>query len=193
MWDYPFEALREAVINAICHRDYRYDSEIQLKIYEDSLTIWNPGGLPPELTIDDLYDPRHASRPRNRLIAEVFYDIMLIEKYGSGIPRIIEACKRNRIPIPKFEEKFCGFLITFRKDFYTIEDIEKLRNQGFEDNQINTIIYIKENGKITNVEYQMLNNVKKRQAAYGLNKLIEKGIIERIRKGGKTYYQFKQS
>ena len=64
IWDYPLEALREAVINAICHRDYSEPADIQIKIYEDSIHIWNPGGLPFDITIDYLLDPAHSSKPR---------------------------------------------------------------------------------------------------------------------------------
>jgi len=65
IWDYPLDALREAVINAICHRDYSKLSDIQIKIYNDFIQIWNPGFLPYGMTIDDLYDPYHPSMPRN--------------------------------------------------------------------------------------------------------------------------------
>ena len=186
IWDYPPSALREAVINAICHRDYTNTSEITIKIYDDSLIIWNPGGLLPGLTVEDLYDPHHMSRPRNRLIADIFYDINFIEKYGSGIPRIIDACKKLEIPLPKFEEKYGGFSATFRKQ---LSMKEKLAAEGFNEKQITAIGYIKEKGRITNSEYQKLNIVSKRIATIELDEMRKKGIINRVGTRGRgTYY-----
>ncbi len=191
IWDYPPSALREAVINAICHRDYTNTSEITVKIYDDNLIIWNPGGLLPGLTVEDLYDPHHMSRPRNRLIADIFYDINFIEKYGSGIPRIIDACKKSGIQVPRFEEKYGGFSITFTKN---VSSEERLVAQGLNEKQIRAVSYIKGKGEITNSEYQKLNAVSKRAASLELNELREKGIIDRIGKGGRgTHYILKPS
>lgn len=103
IWDYPLDALRESVINAICHRDYADNSDIQLKIHDHRLTIWNPGGLLPEMTIEELYNPNHSSKLRNKLIGQIFYDVGLIERYGSGIQKIIDACKEAGLPAPVFE------------------------------------------------------------------------------------------
>ncbi|OPY26821.1 MAG: Divergent AAA domain protein [Methanocella sp. PtaU1.Bin125] len=188
VWDYPPIALREAVVNAICHRDYTSTSEITVKIYDDKLVIWNPGGLPAGLTINDLYDPHHPSRPRNRLIADIFYDVMLVEKYGSGIPRIIDACKKSGIPVPAFEEKYGGFSVTFRKNLLTEEFfiVHKLNER-----QAKALIYMKEHGKITNLEYQSINGVSKNLATTELKELMTKGIINRIGTTGKgTHYVF---
>jgi ATP-dependent DNA helicase RecG len=69
IWDYPLPAIREAVINAICHRDYGHVSDIQIKIMEDALQVWSPGFLPFNLTVSDLFDPTHlmpAKRPSSR-------------------------------------------------------------------------------------------------------------------------------
>jgi predicted HTH transcriptional regulator len=115
VWDYPLAALREAVANAICHRDYSDGADIQIKVFDDHIRIWNPGFLPPGVTIDDLYRRTHASRPRNKLIAQVFYDLQIIERYGSGIQRMLDACEAAGMPEPVFEESTGGFLITFRK------------------------------------------------------------------------------
>src|SRR3990172_608722 len=83
VWEYPLEALREAIINAIVHRDYTAPSNVQVEIYDDRIEIWNPGRQLPGITIDDLYKKDHKSVVRNKLIAQVFYDIGYIEKYGS--------------------------------------------------------------------------------------------------------------
>jgi len=113
IWDYPLPALREAVINAIVHRDYGDTADIQIKIFEDALQVWSPGFLPFNVTVEDLFDPEHTSKPRNKLIAQVFYDLGLIERYGSGIHRILESCKGESLPEPVLENFSGGFRIKF--------------------------------------------------------------------------------
>ena len=189
VWDYPLDALREAVVNAICHRDYADNSDIQLKIHDNRFTIWNPGGLVPGMTIEELYNPNHSSKLRNKLIAQIFYDIELIERYGSGIQRIIDACRNAGLPPPVFEERFGGFLVIFKKDIYTEEYLKGL---GINERQIKAVIYTKEKGRITNKEYQEMYGIKKRQASEDLKDLQDKKIFERVGTTGKgTYYTLK--
>ena len=107
--------MREAVVNAICHRDYGDTADIQIKVFDDHLRIWSPGLLPYGVTFEDLYRRTHASKPRNKLIAQVFYDLEIIERYGSGIQRMLDACAAANLPEPTLNESTGGFLITFRK------------------------------------------------------------------------------
>ena len=185
IWDYPISALREAVLNAICHRDYRELSEITIKIFDDYISIWNPGGLPIGTTLEDIFDPAHHSNPRNALIAQVFYDIGEIERYGSGIQRIIEDCKNAGLPIPEFKEAFGGFQVIFRKDIYTEE---YLRSLGLNERQIKAVMYVKEKGRITNKEYRTLNNTSNKTAYLELINLTEKGVFETQGTGRETFY-----
>jgi ATP-dependent DNA helicase RecG len=186
IWDYPLSALREAILNAICHRDYRELSEITIKIFDDYISIWSPGELPIGTTIEDLFDPSHQSNPRNTLITQVFYDIGEIERYGSGIQRMMEDCQKAGLPVPEFKEAFGGFQVIFRKDIYTEE---YLRSLGLNERQIRAVIYVKERGKINNSEYQKLNNISKRSATYDLQELIKKKIFTKVgTRGGGTHY-----
>jgi len=185
IWDYPLEALREAVINAICHRDYSEPSDIQIKIFDDSIHIWNPGGLPFDLTIDDLLDPAHSSKPRNKLIAQVFYDMALIERYGSGIQRMIADCVKAGLPEPDFEEKFGGFTITFNKDILTEKNLKEL---GLNERQIKAVTYVKENGKITNKKYREITGISDEGARIDLKGLLEKEILVSRGKGRNVHY-----
>lgn len=100
--------------NAICHRDYGNVADIQIKIFEDSLQIWSPGFLPFDVTVEDLLSPTHASSPRNKLIAQVFFDMGLIERYGGGIQRILNDCHAAGLPAPMFENTQGGFRILFK-------------------------------------------------------------------------------
>lgn len=109
----PQLALREALINAFCHRDYNLKSAAtSLALYDDRLEIWNPGDLPPELKVEQLKEP-HNSYQRNELIAHVFYKRGWIEKWGTGTTRMVEYCRKNRTPEPEFSENFGGFSVVF--------------------------------------------------------------------------------
>ena len=114
VWDYPLEALREALTNAVCHRDYGDLGDIQIKVYDESLQIWSPGFLPFGMTVEELLRPNHSSKPRNRLVAQAFYDMGMIEQYGSGIRRVMNACVEAGLPEPEFENFSGGFQIVFK-------------------------------------------------------------------------------
>ena len=188
VWDYPLDALREALINAVCHRDYTMPSNAEVRIYDDELTIWNPGGLPLGLTIEDLYKPRRSIL-RNKGIGAVFYDMGLIEQWGSGIGKMRGLCEKAKLPPPMFEEYQNGFQVTFRKDVYT-EDY--LRNLALNDRQVKAVMAVKKRGKITNQEYQDLLSVSKRTASNDLKELVEKDVLEKIGTRGRgTLYKLK--
>ncbi len=113
IWDYPLTALRECLMNAVCHRDYGDLSEIQIKIFDDGLQIWSPGFLPFGVTAEELFLPTHASKPRNRLISQIFYDMGMIERYGSGIGRVLDACREAGLPQPDLSNFSGGFRVLF--------------------------------------------------------------------------------
>jgi len=183
--EYPEQALREAVLNAIIHKDYS-STYTFLRVYDSRLHIWNPGGLPEELSIEQLKGD-HSSYPRNRNIASVFFKSGYIESWGRGTTRIIDACIESGLPEPLIEEAQGGFSITFFKEFTE----EVLRKQDLEERQINALLYIKEHGKINNAQYQELANVSKRTASRDLQELIEKGFIQKLgTKGRGTNYAF---
>lgn len=107
-------AVREALINAICHRDYAdRATDISLAIFDDRLEIWNSGALPARITLQDLRR-KHDSVPRNKLIANAFYVRGLIEKWGSGTNKMIDLCKEDGIPEPEFAERTGGLVVTFK-------------------------------------------------------------------------------
>ncbi len=110
----PVLAVREALVNAICHRDYSNQSfAIRLAIFNDRMEIWNNGKLPSSLTINDL-KKKHESTPRNKTIAEVFYDRNYSEGWGMGTNKIFDFCREADIPEPKYEEYSGGIEITFK-------------------------------------------------------------------------------
>lgn len=113
----PLAALREAVLNAVVHRDYRSMNQIQIKIYNDRIYLWNPGTLPANWTTKSLVAP-HSSQPRNPLIANAFARAGLIESWGRGVETIIEACRKAGLPEPEYamDGEGLGLLIRTRQD-----------------------------------------------------------------------------
>lgn len=116
---YPPLALREALVNALCHRDYSIPGgAVNVAIFDDRLEIISSGLLPPGITVADL-KREHVSRPRNPLIAEVFYRRGLIERWGRGTQKIVELCRIAGQPEPDFEEQAGNVLVRFRLSQYT--------------------------------------------------------------------------
>jgi len=188
IWEYPLDALREAVTNAVCHRDYLETGHTQIRWYDDHMVFFNPGGLPPSLDIEQLKQI-HPSSPRNRKVAEMLYYAGLIEQWGRGIQKILSEFKTANLPEPEFEERAGGLWLTFRKNIFTEQ---YLRSLSLKKRQITAIFYLKAHGHITNKEYQELTNVSKRTASNDLQTLENKDLIERIGKTGRgTYYQLK--
>ncbi|MCK9630422.1 MAG: helix-turn-helix domain-containing protein [Methanoregula sp.] len=180
VWDYPVEALREAVINAACHRDYTISSAVEIRILGDSLKIWSPGRLATGITLPELLTP-HASVLRNKGIAQVLYDIGWIERWGGGIQKIRITSEAAGIPEPVFQEDQ-GFSVTFRKDVF---DRNNLVRAGLSERQISAVLFAKETGKITNADYQKLADVSAATARRDLKGLVDRNIfaMKGVRKG----------
>ena len=111
-WPLPMPALREAVLNAVVHKDYTRGTPIQISVYPDKLMIWNPGELPLDWTVEKLLG-KHASIPFNPDIANVFFRAGMIEAWGRGIERIIEACREAGTPEPEVKYEQTGLWMIF--------------------------------------------------------------------------------
>jgi len=99
----PRDVLREAVVNAMIHRDYSMGSSIFIRVSRDSVSIKNPGVLPPTLSVEDLYKEHH-SEPRNKLLAELAHNVKLIEHWGTGTTKIIKGMREQGLEDPVFKE-----------------------------------------------------------------------------------------
>jgi len=184
IWDYPIEALREAVINALIHRDYfQAGAEIQIRVYDDHVVITNPGSLPDGITVDELKRERHRSLPRNTLLAQVFYYAEFLEKWGTGTSRMIALCRAQKIQEPEFSAQPDFFTVTFAKDIYTKEHLLAL---GLSERQIKAVRYVREKGSITNKEYRDMTEITDRTALRDLNDLIDRNIFRKQDKKGKA-------
>jgi len=185
--EYPYEALREAIINALIHRDYRGSSQIQIRVYPDKLVIMNEGELPPEVPVESLRTT-HLSKPRNQLLAGIFYYAGFIEAWGRGTLKIIEKCTEQGLPEPEFSEEHGVMSVIFYKDIY---EVEYLKNIGLNERQCAAVEYIKKNKKITNKEYQKLNGVSNKTAYLELTGMADKNIVK-IEGGGRmVFYSLK--
>ena len=110
---YPPKALREALLNAVIHREYYQDGEITVRVYEDRIEIYNPGHLPDGWNVDDLLQ-KHDSDSPNKNMANVFYCADLIERWGVGIETMREECRKNGNPDPEFHIEEDGIRVIFR-------------------------------------------------------------------------------
>jgi len=114
-WALPLPAIREAVINSLVHADYsQRGAPIRIALFDDRLEIENPGLLPFGLTIEDIR--RGVSRLRNRVIGRVFYELGLVEQWGSGIQRMIAACRDAQLDPPDLEEVGTRFRVTIWRE-----------------------------------------------------------------------------
>ncbi len=172
-WEYPLLAIKEAVTNAVCHRDYTLNSNVQVRIFDDRIEIWSPGGLPKGLSVEDL-KRTHESIPRNKLIANAFFMVKYIEQWGTGTNRMIRWCLNEGLPEPEFEDMKRVFIVGIRKDIYTEEYLKDLK---LNEREINAVLYVKEKGEITNREYQKINRISKRIATEEWRELVKKNIL----------------
>lgn len=185
-FEYPKEAVREALLNAIAHKDYTGATPIQISVYKDKIMIWNYGELPENWTIDTL-QKKHSSIPHNPDISNAFFRIGYIEAWGRGIRKMNEQCAAAGLPQPLYYYESSGFWVVFRKDLLNEEDLQA---KGLNPRQIKAVLYVKEKGKITNKEYQEINQVSKRTASSDLADLVDKyGLLENFGIGAGSHYK----
>ncbi len=188
-YEYPKDAIREAILNALAHKDYSIGVPVQISVYNDKLMIWNYGQLPTDWTIDNLKQ-KHSSIPYNPDISNAFFRAGYIEAWGRGTIKIIEQCKEHDLPEPEFENTGKDFWVVFKKDIFNKEYLENLK---LNERQVKAVLFVKEKGKISNKKYQELCEVSKGTATKELRELIEKfNILERKGNvGAGTFYVIK--
>lgn len=192
VWEYPLSALREAVVNAVCHRNYLSGVAVTLRLYDDRLEIWNPGRLPVNLHPEDLLRT-HDSCPPNRLIAEAFFNTEIIEKWGTGTLLIARALKKQGLPPPKFDvtSQDSFKLIIFGERAKLLTDLKKL---DLNERQIEAVLHLQSQGSLTNSEYQTLFEASRATASRDLAQLLSKGLIIKEGSTGKgTIYRLAEA
>lgn len=178
-------ALREALFNAVIHRDYNSTSSILVRIYKDRISFMNEGLFPPEVQIEDL-KREQLSKPRNLLIADIFYKCGLIESWERGTLKILKECRAANLPEPLFTEHN-GVITTTIFGF----ESEKVNNAG--DNFSKTSRFIlkemSENPRISISELAKILNIHIRNIEKNVAQLKKNKIIERIGSPKKGYWK----
>lgn len=146
----PEPALREAILNAIVHKDYSSGIPIQISVYANKLMIWNEGQLPDNWTVARL-KTKHPSHPYNPDIANCFFRAGLIETWGRGTIKILNECKLAKVATPTFKYDLSGFIIEFK--FKALQQAIASTSIELKDSTADKIIsQIKNNSAITILE-----------------------------------------
>ena len=191
--EYPYAAVREAIANAVAHRDYdREDVEVRVSIFADRIEVQSPGRLPAPLTLDTLGE-QYALR--NRVIAELLFNIRYIERWNTGILRMRQLMRAHGLPEPVFQEIGQTFRVTFLGPGDNILDlipeagVTDLRALGLNERQVQALaLMVNEGRELTNREYREMFSVAKNTALRDLDGLVSTGWIRQIARGRSSGY-----
>ncbi|MBO6053671.1 MAG: winged helix-turn-helix transcriptional regulator [Clostridia bacterium] len=191
----PEEALREALLNAICHKQYQSGIPIQISVYEDRLYVANIGSLPEAWTVENLMQ-KHASKPYNPDIAHVFYLAGFIESWGRGIEKIFSALKADDLPMPEYTIHPGDIMIKFTgpedrivrlRERLSDKLSEKL-SDNLSDKEQKTLELLLEDPGYTSAQIAEKLNISRVSVTKYLKALKDKGIIERSGSDRKGYW-----
>lgn len=182
----PEEVAREAVINAVAHRDYFNRNETQISVFDDRIEITNPGGLPDGMTKELL---GALSIQRNPKIYQLLKDYGYMEGIGSGISKIYTLMQENNLARPEF--------VTSKDFFRVILRTKKLEQaktsvSGLSNRQLKGLEYLKEHGRIKSQAYASMNKISVPTAVKDLSQLQKEGLIKKIGKYKGVYYVLKE-
>ena len=193
--EYPEVAFREAIINAIIHRDWSIDGGfIRVFMFDDRIEIISPGKLLPPITLETLQNGDAVSRLRNTAIVEVFDRLGgYIEKIGTGVRRMIDGMKEHGLNPPQFELDYDVLKVTLRgpgEHFMELaqKDIPEEQLKDLNNRQREALKYVIGEGFITNKIYRDINEVSNKTASLELKDLVKKGLLKIHDKGRATKY-----
>lgn len=199
IYDYPLEALREAVVNALLHRDYSpgaQGTQVQIEMYSDRLVIRSPGGLYGSVTAEDL-GAEGVSASRNSFLAMLVMDVQMpgsdrvvAENRGSGIPTMVAALRRAGMTVPVFSDRISSFSVTFPKhSLLGPETLGWLGSLGEDltDAQHMAMALMKEGREVSNATLRTLG-LDSREATAALRGLVERGLARTW--GGRRYARY---
>lgn len=186
--EYPRFAVREALVNAVCHRDYRLKGRrIEIRMYADRMEVISPGGLPGFITVDNIVEEHFSRNPR--LVAGLF-QWGYIEELGLGVDRMIEAMVQAGHPPPTFKATPYSFTVK-------LSNVRERRaapawEKSMNERQTRCLTYVREHGSITNSEYRRLcPDVSPETLRLDLADLVDRGVLLRIGAKKGTYYILK--
>lgn len=191
--EYPMAAVREALVNAVAHRDYTVRGEgIRIAMFSDRLEVYSPGRLPGHVTLDNIVDERFS---RNETLVQVLADLGLIERLGYGIDRMQRQMADAGLPPPEFRETAAGFLVTLHGKGNIVSgndaliDTSAWETMGLNERQIGALVFLTEKRRITNRDLQDLApDVSAETLRRDLSDLVDRGIILKIGQKRATYY-----
>lgn len=186
--EYPPFAVREALVNSVCHRDYRLRGRrIEIRKFADRLEVISPGGLPGFITLDNIVDEHFSRNPR---IVGGLYHWGYIEELGLGVDRMIEEMTQAGHPPPGFRETPYSFTVTLSnvRERPPAPRWERTMNER----QAKALAYMRENGRITNREYRLIcSGVSPETLRLDLVDLVERGLLLKVGVKKGTYYILK--
>ena len=181
IYELPTDSVREIIANAVAHRSYLEPGNIQVAIFDDRLEVTSPGMLLNNVSISKMMEG--YSKPRNPAIATAFAYMKIIEKWGTGIPRIFRECQEYGLPTPELID-FDG---DFRVNMYRNTEDKKVTEKVTEkENEV--LLLLNENPSYTMIKLAEKLNISRKTIAVRLKKLREKGVIERVGSDRKGYW-----
>ncbi len=184
----PEDALREALLNAICHKQYQSGIPVQISVYEDRLYIANCGCLPENWTLESLMS-KHASKPYNPNIAHVFYLAGFIESWGRGVEKICSACRDDGIPDPKYSINPGDIMIEFIAPKDRIVKVTGRVTDRVTDGEYEVLKLLAEDPGYTMPQLAERLNISRKTVAVRIKRLKETGMIERVGSDRKGYWK----
>ena len=189
--EYPQEAIREVIVNAVAHRDYSIAGDgIRLFMFSDRIVVHSPGRLPGHVTVENILDERYS---RNEVIVQVLADMGYIERLGYGINRMVSLLEIEGLPAPSFNETANGFEVTLWGHGEQLPAPEtagrRWRHAGLNARQEKAMVYMNAHERITSREYQALcPDVSAETLRRDLVDLVRRGILLKIgEKRGTSY------
>ena len=192
--EYPVDAVREALVNAVAHRDYQIrGDEIRILFFADRVTFYSPGRLPGHVTLDNLVEERFS---RNEVIVQVLSDMGFIERLGYGVDRMIRLMENAGLPAPRFQETAAGFQVTLSGHGQSLigpdDGTRGWRHLNLNERQEKALAYLADKGRITNREYlELCPEVSAETIRRDLASLVQKNLLLKIGEKRATYYIFK--
>jgi ATP-dependent DNA helicase RecG len=183
-YELPPDVIREAIVNALAHRDYAAAAAVQVSVFADRIEVRNPGRLAPPLTPEHLRHP-HSSILRNHRVCEALFLARYIEKFGTGTLMMIRESVAHALPEPDFAVTEGEFVTTLWRDWLTERVLAGL---GLNERQTQAVAHIKRHGRITNAGYQQTVKTTRKTAARDLDDLVVKGVLQRAGEKRGSHY-----
>lgn len=186
----PLFALREAIVNAVCHRDYSLvGANIQVRLFADRLEVQSPGGLPGPVTVENILTESYARNPR---VADILRDLGYVERHGLGIDNMFTSMEESHLPPPEFSNTATSFTVTLRFRAPDEADPESWLAQigacELAPECQKALVFARRMGRIDPGEYQSLSGAEEAEARRHLRRLVRDGWLLQHGTRGAAHY-----